>query len=200
MSNYLVTGGAGFIGSHVVENLLKRNHQVTIFDDFSTGKQENIPKFVKKTRLDVVKGSITNYKLLMKVLKGIDYVIHLAALVSVPKSIANPKKYNETNVTGTLKILLAVKENSVKKVVFASSSAVYGQIENIAIKEDCGTKPISPYGVSKLIGEYYCKLFSIIYALPTVSLRFFNVYGPRQSLAGQYASVIPKFITCMLEN
>ncbi len=200
MSNYLVTGGAGFIGSHVVESLLKRKHKVTILDDFSTGKQENIPIFANKTQLDVVKGSITNYKLLMNVLKDIDYVIHLAAMVSVPKSIANPKKYNETNVTGTLKILLAAKENNVKKVVFASSSAVYGQIENTAIKENCDTKPMSPYGASKLIGEYYCKLFSNIYALPTVSLRFFNVYGPRQSLAGQYASVIPKFITCVLEN
>lgn len=200
MSNYLVTGGAGFIGSHVVEFLLKSRHNVTIFDNFSTGSLNNLSGFCGSKKLNIIKGDISNYNLLRKVMKNKNYVIHLAALVSVPESIMNPVKYNKINVTGTLKTLLAARKNNIKKFIFASSSAVYGEIGKLVVNESYNVQPISPYGLTKLIGEYYCKLFNEIYYLPTVSLRFFNVYGPRQSLSSHYASVIPKFASLMLQG
>jgi UDP-glucose 4-epimerase len=200
MSKFLVTGGAGFIGSHLVEILLRNGHNVTVYDNLSTGNIRNLSGFCNINKLNIVKGDISNDKLLSAAMKNKDYVIHLAALVSVPESIANPAKYNKINVTGTLKALVAAQENNVKKFIFASSSAVYGEVGNAAVNESHSTEPISPYGATKLIGEYYCKLFNDIYNLPTASLRFFNVYGPRQSLSSDYASVIPKFASLMLKE
>lgn len=198
MSNYLITGGAGFIGSHVVAELLKRKHHVTVIDNLSSGKKENLRGHLKEIKF--IKGDITNLPLLKKAIRGHDYIIHLAALISVPESIMNPVKYNKVNVIGTLKTLLAARENNIKKFIFASSSAVYGEIGSLVVSESYNVQPVSPYGVTKLIGEYYCKLFNEIYSLPTVSLRFFNVYGPKQSLSSHYASVIPKFASLMLQR
>jgi UDP-glucose 4-epimerase len=191
MSKFIVTGGAGFIGCHVVKELLKKKHQVTVIDNLSTGKKANLKGYLKDIKF--IKGDITNLSFLKKSIKGHDYIIHLAALVSVPESVSNPLDYHRVNVTGTFNVLEAARLSKVKKVIFASSSAVYGQIDNKPVKEDRPLNPISPYGASKLLGEEYAQMFYEVYNLATVSLRFFNVYGPNQSLKSHYASVIPKF-------
>ncbi len=198
MSVYLVTGGAGFIGGHIVEELVKREEKVRVFDNFHTGKKENLLSVLDK--IELIEGDIRNLKKVEEVMKGSDYVIHEAALRSVPKSMEDPLSYHEVNVTGILNILLAARKEKVKKVVLASSSSVYGETDQLPEKEEFPPKPISPYALTKLSGEYYCKLFSKAYGLKTVSLRYFNVFGPRQSLESQYAVVIPKFIVCMLKN
>ena len=195
MSKFVVTGGAGFIGSHVVSELLKKKHQVTVIDNLSSGKKENLKVYLKKIKF--TKGDITNLPFLKKSFRGHDYVIHLAALVSLPESVSNPLEYHKVNVTGTFNVFEAARLAKVKKVVFASSSAVYGQIDNKPVKENKSLNPISPYGASKLLGEQYAQMFYEVYDLPTVSLRFFNVYGPKQSLKSHYASVIPKFAFSM---
>ena len=195
MSKFVITGGAGFIGSHVVAELLKKKHQVTVIDNLSSGKKENLRGYLKEIKF--IKGDITNLSFLKKATKGHDYIIHLAALISVPESVSNPLEYHDVNVTGTFNVLEAARLTKVKKVVFASSSAVYGQTSNQATKENNHLKSISPYGASKLLGEQYCQMFYEIFKLPTVSLRFFNVYGPNQSLKSHYASVIPKFAFSM---
>ena len=198
MSRYFVTGGAGFIGSHVVRELVKRRHEVLVFDNFSSGRRENLEDLKKKIK--IIKGDIRQYNLLKRCMKNADYVIHLAALVSVPKSVLKPVETDEINVEGTLKLLLAAKDNKVKRFVFASSSAVYGEVKDKPIKETDEKIPFSPYGLSKLMGEYYCRMFTDIYKLGTVALRYFNVYGPNQALDSQYASVIPNFIVHMLAD
>jgi len=195
MSKFVVTGGAGFIGSHVVTELLRKKHQVTVVDNLSSGKKENLKGYLKKIKF--IKGDITNLPLLKKSFKGHDYIVHLAALVSVPESVSNPLEYHEVNVTGTFNVLEAARLAKTKKVIFASSSAVYGHIGNQVIKESNSIKPISPYGASKHLGEQYAQMFYEVYNLATVSLRFFNVYGPKQSLKSHYASVIPKFAFSM---
>ena len=194
----VITGGAGFIGSHLAQELAKEN-EVIILDDFSSGKAENISEFSEMPNVKVVKGTILNLPLLHQLFDGIDYVFHLAADPSVVGSIANPAKTNEVNVTGTLNVLLVAKDRKVKKVIYASSSAIYGDapIPNV---EAMILKPTSPYALTKLTGEYYCQLFSQIYGLPAVSLRYFNVYGPRQDANSDYAAVIPKFIHRILAN
>lgn len=198
MSRYLVTGGAGFIGSHIAEALVKKREEVVVFDNFCTGKIGNITSFLKKIKL--IKGDLRNFKEVRKVVKGIDYVLHQAALRSVPKSIGDPVNFTEVNVNGTLNLLIASREAKVKRLIYASSSSVYGYAKTFPERENFLPKPISPYAVTKLCGEYYCYLFSQIYGLETVSLRYFNVFGPRQSLESQYAVVIPKFITCLLKD
>jgi len=198
VSKFLVTGGAGFIGSNIVERLVKEGLEVVVLDDLSSGKLENLKSVEDK--ITFVKGDIRNEKDLDKALKGIDFVLHQAALRSVPKSMLYPLEYNDVNVNGTLRLLKKAKENNVKRVVFASSSSIYGDRDKFPEKEDDEVNPISPYAATKLIGEYYCKLFSNSFGLETVCLRYFNVFGPRQSLENQYAVVIPKFITCMLNN
>ncbi|MFH1856839.1 MAG: SDR family oxidoreductase [Candidatus Omnitrophota bacterium] len=199
MKKILVTGGAGFIGSNIVEELIKKeNYDVIVYDNFSTGKEENIKPFLRKIKL--IEGDIENSALLKKALKNVDYVLHQAALRSVPKSIDNPINFNNVNVCGTLNVLLASREMGVKKVVFASSSSVYGSVEKLPIKESFYPKPISPYSASKLAAEHYCYVFYKLYNVPTVILRYFNVFGPRQPLETKYAMAIPRFITNMLKN
>ncbi|MDD4202302.1 MAG: SDR family oxidoreductase [Candidatus Omnitrophica bacterium] len=198
MSKYLVTGGAGFIGSSIVEELVKLGQDVVVLDNLSEGKIENIEPFLKK--ITFIEGDIRSDKDLRKAFVGIDYVLHQAALRSVPKSMTMPLEYNDVNVTGTLNVLKNAADRKVKKFVFASSSSVYGDTEKFPEMETDLPDPISPYAASKLLGEWYCKLFSNIFGLETVSLRYFNVFGPRQSLENQYAVLIPKFATCILNN
>lgn len=195
MKRAVVTGGAGFIGSHLAEELVNRDYQVTILDNLSTGKMVNIDPLLQTGRSDFVHGSITDLPLLQKTFQGVEYIFHLAAVSSVPLSIQNPLSTNETNIEGTLNVLLAARDNGVKKVVYASSAAVYGDTPALPAKEETLPDPQSPYATTKLAGEYYCRVFCRIYGLPTVCLRFFNVYGPGQDAASQYASVIPAFIT-----
>lgn len=194
MKKIIVTGGAGFIGSNLAEELAQRDYHVTIIDDLSTGKEENIAKLLKRDNAVFVRGSIIDLNLMQKLCQDIDYVFHQAALPSVPRSIANPYHTNEVNITGTLNVLLAARDNKAKKVVFASSSSVYGDTPTLPKKESMIPNPQSPYAVTKLAGEYYCQVFSRIYGLPTVCLRYFNIYGPRHSPESEYAAVIPKFI------
>ena len=198
MSKFLVTGGAGFIGSHIVQRLVEKGHFVRVVDDFSSGKEANLKDVVKK--IDLIKGDIRSKETCIKVTKGIDFILHQAALRSVPKSMNNPNEYNEVNIGGTLNMLDASIKNKVKRFVFASSSSVYGDIDNFPEKEGFLPQPISPYALTKLTGEYYCKIFSYHYGLPCIALRYFNVFGPRQSLDDEYAVVIPKFINCMLND
>ncbi|MDD5310541.1 MAG: SDR family oxidoreductase [Candidatus Omnitrophica bacterium] len=198
MARYLVTGGAGFIGSNIVDELVRRREDVKVLDDFSSGKKENLGKVSGK--IELVEGDIRDTALLKKALKGCDYVIHQAALRSVPKSLQNPQLYDDVNVKGTLNVLFASRENKVKRVVFASSSSVYGDALKLPQSEDQIPQPISPYAATKLAGEHYCRVFAKSYGLETVALRYFNVFGPRQSLESEYAVVIPKFIVCILKG
>lgn len=196
--NYLVTGGAGFIGSNIVEELVKRGEKVRVLDNFSTGKRENLKEF--ENDIELIEGDIRSYHTVMQAVKGIDIVLHQAALPSVPRSIYDPITTNEINITGTLNLLYASKEAKVKKFVFASSSSVYGDTPELPKKEDMPINPLSPYAVSKLAGEKYCQVFSKVYGLHTVILRYFNVFGPRQDPNSQYSAVIPKFIKLILND
>jgi len=185
----LVTGGAGFIGSNLAEELSKK-HEVVIIDDLSTGSAEN----VEDLDLELVRGSITDPDLLEEYFRGVDYVFHQAALPSVQRSIEDPVLANEVNICGTLNVLVAARDADVKKVIYASSSSVYGDTPELPKREDMKPDPKSPYAVAKLAGEYYCRVFNEIYGLKTVALRYFNVYGPRQDPSSDYAAVIPKFV------
>ena len=194
----VVTGGAGFIGSHIAEELPKEN-EIVILDDFSTGKRENITS-LGGDNVEVIEGSITDLKLLEKLFEGVDYVFHQAADPNVQGSIEDPMRTNEVNIKGTLNVLIAARDNNVKKVVYAASSAVYGDTIVLPNEETMKPEPTSPYAITKLVGEYYCGLFYEIYGLPTTSLRYFNVYGPRQDPNSDYAAVIPKFISRLMKN
>lgn len=223
----VVTGGAGFIGSHIADECVKRGWQVTIIDNLSTGRIENIQHLLGtksssqitvhscesgkgdletshcklKTvnyKLTFVQGSITDLPLLQKHFVGVDYIFHDAAIPSVPRSIDNPVASHEANVTGTLNVLIAARDNKVKKLVFASSSSVYGDTPTLPKQEDMIPNPQSPYAANKIAGEYYCRAFNKVYGLPTVCLRYFNVYGPRQDPNSQYSAVIPKFIQSIM--
>jgi len=196
--NFLVTGGAGFIGSHIVDALVRNGDKVKVIDDFTSGRRENLESVIDK--IELFEGDIRDIDLVFKIMQGVDYVLHQAALRSVPKSLINPELYNDVNINGTLNILTAAKKAKVKRVIFASSSSVYGETDKFPEKEDFYPQLISPYALTKLAGEYYCSIFSEIYGLETTSLRYFNVFGPRQSLENEYAVVIPKFITCMLKG
>jgi UDP-glucose 4-epimerase len=193
----VVTGGLGFIGSHLVEALVEDN-DVSIIDNRSTGTLENLRDFAD-ARLEVIEGDVAAINL-KELFDGCDYVFHQAALPSVQRSINEPLAANESNVTGTLKVLIAANESGVKKVVFASSSSVYGDTIELPKREDMSLAPISPYAVTKATGELYCDVFQKVYGLGTVSLRYFNVFGPRQDPHSHYAAVIPKFITALLKG
>ncbi len=197
---YIVTGGAGFIGSHIVEELARQKHEIVIVDNLFSGKLENIQPFLKKGKVTFVQGSVTDLAVLKKIFEGADGVFHEGAIASVPRSIANPLATNEANVTGTLNVLVAARDCGVRKVLFASSSSVYGNTPVLPKREDMTPNPLSPYAVSKLIGEHYLKVFSEVYGLETLSLRYFNVFGPRQDPKSEYAAVIPKFITKILNH
>jgi nucleoside-diphosphate-sugar epimerase len=198
MNRFLVTGGAGFIGSHIAERLVKEGHSVRVLDNFSSGRMSNLKKCINK--IDLIKGDICSKPTCAQATRGIDFVLHQAALRSVPKSLQEPEKYNAVNIGGTLNMLEASRKNRVRSFVFASSSSVYGEVKSFPEKEAFIPQPISPYALSKLAGEYYCHIFSCHYGLPTVALRYFNVFGPRQALDDEYAVVIPKFINCMLKD
>ncbi len=187
----LITGGAGFIGSHVADLFLKKGYSVKILDNLSSGNNIN-PK------AEFIKGDITDLELLKKEF-NVDFVIHNAALISVPESMEKPALYNKVNVQGTLNVLTAAKENNVKKVIFASSAAVYGDNENLPLKEDAQLKPLSNYAKNKIDGEEYCKKF-FDEGMNTVVLRYFNVFGPRQNLKSAYAAAVPIFISKFLSN
>lgn len=198
--NAVITGGAGFIGSNLARTLAKDYNEIIVIDNLSTGSLKNIEDLIKNRKIRFIRGDITNLRFLNKVFKDIDYVFHEAAVVSISKSIEDPVTTNNVNIGGTLNVLLAARNNSVKKVVYASSCAVYGDSSELPLKENMQPKPLSSYAVSKLAGEHYCQLFSKLYGLPTVSLRYFNVYGMRQSPLIEYAAVIPRFITQVLNN
>ena len=197
---YIITGGAGFIGSHIVEELTQQKHEVVIFDNLFSGKMENIQPFLKKKNVTFVQDSITHLSVLKKIFEGADGIFHEGAIASVPRSIANPLATNEANVTGTLNVLIAARDCGVRKVLFASSSSVYGNTPTLPKHEDMIPNPLSPYAVSKLTGEHYLKVFSEVYGFKTLSLRYFNVFGPRQDPQSEYAAVIPRFITKILRH
>lgn len=198
MERYLVTGGAGFIGSHIVETLARMGHFVRVVDNFDTGTRDNLRGMAGEVEL--IEGTIEDLETARRAVAGIDFVFHEAARGSVPRSVADPLGTHNTNVTGTLNILLAARDNGVKRVVCASSSSVYGETPELPKVETMTPTPLSPYATSKWILEYYCDLFSQCYQLETVALRYFNVYGARQNPNLQYAAVIPIFIRNMLLN
>jgi nucleoside-diphosphate-sugar epimerase len=198
MADFLVTGGAGFIGSHLVEYLEKRRKKVRVLDNFTTGKMENIEDFVE--RIDLIKGDVRDRKTCEEAVKGVDFVLHQAAVCSVPRSIEDPVATNETNIDGTLNLLIAAKEACVKRFICASSSSVYGESEILPKVETMNTAPSSPYGVTKHVQENYCTVFYKVYGLETVCLRYFNVYGPKQDPYSPYSAVIPSFIRSLLRD
>ena len=189
---YLVTGGAGFIGSHIVQRIVAMGERVRVFDNFSSGKRENLGGLEHK--VEVIFGDLLDQDVVRKAMEGVEVVFHQAALRSVPFSVENPALVNRVNVEGTVNVLVAARDARARRVVYASSSSVYGDSLELPKSEQSLARPISPYAVSKLAGEYYCRVFSQLYGLETVSLRYFNVYGPRQDPTSQYAAVIPSFI------
>jgi UDP-glucose 4-epimerase len=195
---YLVTGGAGFIGTNIVEELLRRGESVRVMDNFSTGKRENLSEFLGS--VEVVEGDVRSYHIVREAVDGIDIILHQAALPSVPRSIQDPLTTNEVNVVGTLNVLQAARDARVKRIVCASSSSVYGDNPELPKRETLKPSPLSPYAVSKLAGEQYCQAFSKIYKMESVCLRYFNVFGPRQDPSSAYSAVIPRFIQCAMSN
>jgi nucleoside-diphosphate-sugar epimerase len=194
----LVTGGAGFIGAHLVDHLLKTGHEVRVLDNFATGRRENLVPVLDDVEL--VEGDIQSYERAHNAVRGCEVVVHAAALPSVPRSVQDPLTSNAANVIGTLNVLLAARDSGVRRVVFASSSSVYGASRELPKHEDMPALPMSPYAVAKLAGEGYCRSFFEVYGLETVALRYFNVFGPRQDPLSQYAAVIPNFITAFLDE
>jgi nucleoside-diphosphate-sugar epimerase len=192
----LVTGGGGFIGSHLVERLLRDGNDVRVLDNFATGHRANLAE--PDAEIELVEGDIQSYERVHNAVRGCELVFHIAALPSVPRSIQDPLTSTASNVTGTLNVLLAARDEGVRRVVFASSSSVYGPQREFPQREEAHARPLPPYGVSKLAAEGYCRAFTRVYGLETVALRYFNVFGPRQDPLSQYAAVIPKFITAVL--
>jgi len=198
MSKYLVTGGAGFIGSNIAEELVLRGEFVRVLDNMVNGKEENLALFIDK--IEFQKGDIRNSEDVKKALEGVDYVIHQAALKSIVKSVEEPIETNDVNVNGTLNLLVLAREMGIKRLVYASSSAIYGDCEEYPLKETLALDPISPYAVSKLTAEYYCRMMSATMGFETVSLRYFNVFGPRQNPESMYSAVIPAFISKLMND
>ncbi|MEW6751526.1 MAG: SDR family oxidoreductase [Candidatus Latescibacterota bacterium] len=198
MATYLVTGGGGFIGAHLVEELLRRGEAVRVLDNFATGKRESLAPHLD--RIELLEGDIRSYHIVHEAVRGVDYILHQGALPSVPRSIHDPITTNEVNVGGTLNILDAARDAGVRRVVYASSSSVYGANQALPKREDMMPQPISPYAVAKLTGEKYCQVFAWTYGLETVCLRYFNVFGPRQDPQSAYAAFIPKFVQGLMEG
>jgi len=195
---YLVTGGAGFIGSNTVDELVRRGHSVVVLDDLSSGKEENLAEV--RTKITFMKGSITDLESVQKAMLQADYVIHLAARTSVPRSVKDPLETNHINVEGTLNVLVAARDNKVKRVMIAASSSAYGETPTLPKTEEMQPAPISPYGVSKYVGELYAQAFGRCYALEYVCLRYFNIFGPRQDPDSPYSGVLSRFATAFLED
>jgi UDP-glucose 4-epimerase len=196
--DYLITGGAGFIGSNIAEYLVGRGCRVRVFDNFSTGKRANVQSFA--TKAEIFEGDLCDARSIEEAVRGVRYVLHLGAIPSVPRSVENPQATNEVNITGTVNLLVAARDAGVKRVVFTSSSSVYGDTPTLPKRENMPPSPLSPYAVHKITGEYYAAIFWRLYGLETVSLRYFNVFGPRQDPQSQYAAVIPRFITAILRD
>jgi nucleoside-diphosphate-sugar epimerase len=195
---YLVTGGAGFIGSNTVDELVRRGHGVVVLDDLSSGKEDNLAEV--RSKITFMKGSITDIEAVQKAMVQADYVIHLAARTSVPRSVKDPVDTNRINVDGTLNVLVAARDNKVKRVVFAASSSAYGDTPTLPKSEDMQPVPISPYGVSKYVGELYAQTFGRCYGLENVCLRYFNIFGPRQDPDSPYSGVLSRFSTAFLHS
>lgn len=198
MAFYLVTGGAGFIGSHIVAELVHRGERVRVLDNFSTGKEDNLDTVSQD--IELIHGDLRDLETVRRAVSGVDYVLHQGALPSVIRSVDDPLTSNACNVVGTLNLLIAARDAGVRRVVYASSSSVYGDSPILPKHEDMRPSPKSPYAVSKLAGEHYCQVFTEVYGLETVCLRYFNVFGPRQDPTSQYAAVIPLFITALLHG
>jgi UDP-N-acetylglucosamine/UDP-N-acetyl-alpha-D-glucosaminouronate 4-epimerase len=195
---YLVTGGAGFIGSNTVDELVRRGHSVVVLDDLSSGKEDNLAEL--RNKITFIKGSITDIEVVRKAMYEAEYVLHLAARTSVPRSVKDPIETNKINIDGTLNVLVAAKELKVKRVVFAASSSAYGETPTLPKVETMQPQPISPYGVTKFVGELYGQTFGRCYGLENVSLRYFNIFGPRQDPSSPYSGVLAKFCTAFLED
>jgi len=196
--DYLVTGGAGFIGSNIAEYLVGQEYAVRIFDNFSSGTRANVQAIGDK--VEIVEGDLRDPKAVGQAVDGAAFVLHLGAMPSVIRSVEDPRTTSEANIMGTLNLLIAARDAGVKRVVFSSSSSVYGDTPTLPKREDMPLSPLSPYAVHKLTGEYYCRIFWQLYGLETISLRYFNVFGPRQDPQSQYAAVIPRFITAILKD
>jgi len=195
---YVVTGGAGFIGSNIVDELLRRGHDVTVLDDFSSGKEENLAQ--ARDRIRLIRGSICDPIAAREACQKADYVLHLAARTSVPRSVADPVDTNRVNIDGTLNVLIAARDAKVHRVVYAASSAAYGETPTLPKVETMPAAPISPYGVTKLVGEMYAQVFGRVYGLENVSIRYFNVFGPRQDPTSQYSGVLSRFMLAILDG
>ena len=198
MSKYLVTGGAGFIGSHIVERLVNDGQQVRVLDNLATGKLANIQPFMDK--IEFMQDSLTDLSAVRNAVEGVDYILHQGAIPSVPRSVADPIGSNEAGIDGTLNLLVAARDAGVKRLVYASSSSVYGNSPTLPKHEKMETHPLSPYALTKLAGEHYLRIFFELYGLETVALRYFNVFGPRQDPNSEYAAVIPKFILKLIRG
>jgi UDP-glucose 4-epimerase len=196
--DYLVTGGAGFIGSNIAEHLVGQGKSVRVFDNFSSGKRENVRSFAGKG--EIVEGDLRDPKAVQQIVNGVRFVLHLGAIPSVTRSVEDPRATTEANITGTVNLLLAARDAGVKRVVFSSSSSVYGDTPTLPKHEDMPPSPLSPYAIHKITGEYYCRVFWRLYGVETISLRYFNVFGPRQDPQSQYAAVIPRFITAIMRD
>jgi len=195
---YLVTGGAGFIGSNIVQELVSRSQDVVVLDDLSSGKEDNLATV--RGKIDLRIGSITDLAIIQSACAGVDYVIHLAARTSVPRSVANPIESNHINIDGTLNVLVAARDAKVRRMVFAASSSAYGETAELPKKETMPAAPISPYGVTKLAGELYAQVFWRAYGLETTCLRYFNVFGPRQDPTSQYSGVLSRFMLAVIRG
>lgn len=194
----VVTGGAGFIGSNTVDELISRGHSVVVLDDLSSGKEENLAEV--RSKITFIKGSITELEVVRKAMTEADCVLHLAARTSVPRSVKDPIETNRINVDGTLNVLVAARDAKVKRVVFAASSSAYGETPTLPKSENMRPEPISPYGVTKFVGELYAQTFGRVYGLENVSLRYFNVFGPRQDPNSPYSGVLSRFCTAFLDE
>jgi UDP-glucose 4-epimerase len=201
MAHYLVTGGAGFIGSNLAHALVERGEKVRILDNFATGRKENIAELVEKHKVELVNGSITDAAICARAAEGVDYILHQAAIPSVPRSVQEPIATTEANINGTLNVLEAARANKVKRVVFAASSSAYGEkAPGLAKVETMNPDPLSPYAVQKLACENFLRVYHGVYGLETVALRYFNVFGPRQDPKSQYAAVVPNFVTATIKG